>query len=639
MTFTLLWLFILLAYLPFLKLHMVYEEQPIIYLANQKITSLYSFLQVYLHPAQLEIFGVPFFRPSGHFLLYQLITPFVGWHNTQAFLVLNYFFLALCCCLMLRFYKLFFPSRWLGGYVACGIFLMHPTLMLVHGAVMHSEFAFIFFALLTLYCFTVFCQKNPGIVNDDRTLPNKNYGFFILSLTLFAVSITFKELSIMIGPVMIVYFCQAYFKKESFAKFMQKSLWRREPLQIMLIIMAVTAMLASYISMSWPGLIPKNATSSGDIFYIINHFFKIIFGLWTAPEAPAVSPWFLQAQFGILIIGFYITFFARHINLASSSFIEKKSFLFLLMAAAAFLFIPVLWATGAAWHISVTLVFTSLLLGFSFESICQFFIADSRLRTTVQLVYCLFLVLLVCESATVSAKVLDSFTTEVDKNAVFNPPAIKDKLNAESVLIVEDSTIHSSYFLGDAIYPLEPFQNSIDIHRLLLGKPFYQYQAIYGGTLFRYAYLLPDLHEELYPFQVNSMEKIPNITIYHWLQHFNNIFCVGYDKKGIWSDKTLAFKVNLMREQVRRHMKINPYQIVSVKDFNSNSKATVLLPFAEASYYCQYRCDINPGCKSFTYRLTKENGATCYFEDSTVKQQMQACLHCESYNKKQLGSV
>jgi hypothetical protein len=87
MTFTLLWLFILLAYLPFLKLHMVYEEQPIIYLANQKITSLYSFLQVYLHPAQLEIFGVPFFRPSGHFLLYQLITPFVGWHNTQAFLV------------------------------------------------------------------------------------------------------------------------------------------------------------------------------------------------------------------------------------------------------------------------------------------------------------------------------------------------------------------------------------------------------------------------------------------------------------------------------------------------------------------------------------------------------------------------
>ena len=635
MTFALLWLFILVAYSPFLKLSMVYEEQPIIYLANQKITSLYALLQVYLQPAQLEIFAVPFFRPSGHFLMYQLLTPLVGWHNTKAFLVVNYFFLALCCYLMLQFYKLFFPSRRLGGYIACGIFLMHPTLMLVRGAVMHAEFAFIFFALLSLYCFAIFCDKNPVIAKDYRTLQNKKYGFFMLSLVFFAVSMTFKELSVMIGPVMIMYFCQAYFKKGRIAAFLKNFVWQREPLQIMLIIMVVTILLASYISLAWDGELPKNSAPAGGSLYIMHHFFQILFGLWTAPEVPAVAPWFLQAQLGILLIGFYVTFFAKPIQSATDFYLEKKSFLFLLAAASAFLIIPVIWNAGAPWHISVTLVFISLLLGYSFEAICQFYLVNIDLRKVTEIVYSIILMLLIGQSALVSAKELTSFTTIVGNNAVFHPPALKDRLNADSVLLIEDSTIHSPYFLGDAIYPIEPFQNGIDIQRMLPGKPFYHFPVTYGGTLFRYAYLLPDLHEELYPFQVNHMEKIPNITLYHWLQHLNNIFCVGYDKKGDWYDKTQTFKTNLVREQERRHLSVNSYQSEPVRVVDVNSTATVRLPFAEAYYYCQYRCDTNANCKGFTY-VPNRNGATmCYFDGSKTKRNLQACLNCETYSKMQ----
>jgi hypothetical protein len=98
-------------------------------------------LQIYLHPAVLDALSIPFFRPSGHFLVYQILTQFLDWHNTRGFLIANFFFLALTCYLIIKLYALFFPRYRVGAYIACGIYLVHPALALSRFTPMHFEFA------------------------------------------------------------------------------------------------------------------------------------------------------------------------------------------------------------------------------------------------------------------------------------------------------------------------------------------------------------------------------------------------------------------------------------------------------------------------------------------------------------------
>ena len=637
--FLMLWAFILLVYSPILSFNLFFEEEPIIYLANQKIISWYSLLQVYLHPTVLETYSVPFFRPSGHFLLYQLITPILGWHNNQAFLAVNYFFLALSCYLIIKIYALMFHRYSMGGYIACGIYLMHPALLLVRSAVMHSEFAFIFFTLWGFYCFALFCQANISALANPAVSRFVRLGLFGSSLILMAVAVTFKELALMLGPVLAMYLLIAPYQGGAISTCFGL-LWRQgESRRVFIILTVMTLLLTTYVTMSWPTLQHPllGVTSTGNTPFVIGLFFKTLFGFWTNKPLPVIVEWALRLQLGILMLGFYITYFTQSQDSGACVFTDKKAFLFLACAMFAFIVIPVFWGRAAAWHLSLTLVFLSLLLGFCFERICQFFIPDLSWQNGIKICYLLVLSVLVYVVANVTVSDLDSFSAVVNRNAVLHPPAIKNQLNAQSVLVVENSLISDSYLLGDSLYPLEPFVNDFGIRRLLPGKPFYKYPPTYSGTLFRYAFLLPELKEEIYAFQIDNLHRIPNITIYHWLQHFNNIFCVGYDAQGVWHDKTLAFKVNLMREQVFRHMRINPYQAVDAHEFNSGSKATVHLPFAEATFYCQYRCDGNPACKGFTYMLNKGGMATCYFEDLTVKQELQACSHCEIFTKKQLG--
>src|SRR5437763_1759953 len=80
---------------------MMYPEQPTLYLANQAIKHWSDLFAIYLHPKLLHT-NIPFFRPSGHFLIYQLITPIVGWHNTQAFFLINMLFLSLTGYFLIR---------------------------------------------------------------------------------------------------------------------------------------------------------------------------------------------------------------------------------------------------------------------------------------------------------------------------------------------------------------------------------------------------------------------------------------------------------------------------------------------------------------------------------------------------------
>jgi hypothetical protein len=159
---------VLLVNAPVISYDMMYAEQPMMYLANQTIHSFGDLVNVYSHPKLLDV-AVPFFRPTGHFLIYKIIMPMLGWHNTRGMLIVSLSFLPLIGLVMIRLYQLLFPGFYAGGYIAFGIYLMQPALMLSRLTIMHFDFAYVFFVLLSLYYFVLFCKKNYLL---------ENYGYY-----------------------------------------------------------------------------------------------------------------------------------------------------------------------------------------------------------------------------------------------------------------------------------------------------------------------------------------------------------------------------------------------------------------------------------------------------------------------------
>src|SRR5580692_5114343 len=82
-------IFVLFVNSSVIAFDLMYAEQPMLYAANQALHSIGDLLSIYLQPRMLDVFSIPFFRPSGHFLLYQILMPFLGWHNTQGLIIVN----------------------------------------------------------------------------------------------------------------------------------------------------------------------------------------------------------------------------------------------------------------------------------------------------------------------------------------------------------------------------------------------------------------------------------------------------------------------------------------------------------------------------------------------------------------------
>ncbi|HSW70608.1 MAG TPA: hypothetical protein VLH77_01355, partial [Gammaproteobacteria bacterium] len=190
--FTSLFAFVLLVNNTVLSAKLIYVEQPMLFAANHMLHSLSDLFAIYLHPKMLDIFSIPFFRPTGHFLIYQLLMPFLGWHNTQGLIVVNLFFLACTGLLLIKIYERLFPGFTVGAYLAFSIYLMHPALMLSRLIALHFEFAYVSFTLLSFYCFQRFCQ-------DRKT---KHYSFLMGSLFFYVVAVTCKEPALLLGPVL-----------------------------------------------------------------------------------------------------------------------------------------------------------------------------------------------------------------------------------------------------------------------------------------------------------------------------------------------------------------------------------------------------------------------------------------------------
>ncbi len=636
---------------PIISSDFFYPEQPTIYLANQKILSFHDLLNVYLHPQWLQL-EIPFFRPSGHFLIYQLMAPLFGWHNVQAFLVLNFVFLALIGFMLIANYKLLFPKLEVGAYIAFAIFLMHPALSLSRFTILHFEFAYPFFLLLGLYCFLLFCKKNSlyETVNISKI---RFHHFYLLALTLFfyILATTFKEPAIILGPMLISYFFLILYKKQNpliFLSTIYKNLQIRQLFQVLIL---STLVLAIYLTFPWPAMHHPlrpvvlinsygamneliNAFLGTNIIFFKNGFLVAAALVWRSIAFPSINFYLMQLSLIIFTLGCSTLF----IHPAASS-LYKKSFIFLIISFLLSLVLPIAWAVGGPWHLNLSILFFSMLAGFSIEYLSQFLVKNKRYVYFGGLLLALMIASTGIETNKANLQAYQKkegiiFAMSLNKNAVLHPPALKDKLNADSLLIVEDSIIHNDYSLGNAAYPFLLFLNDKEYPNFARSQDLYfmKFNLSYSGTLFHWAYLMPALQEELYPFSVNKMNEIPNEIIYDWLKHFNNIFCVGYDEQANWHDLTNIFKRNLLIEKERRNIVIHDYQVKADTAFRTSIilKKTLSIPDQRL---CEYTCDQDKNCKAFTYRDIGFDRKICELYQFTGKKNQITCRFCTSFIK------
>lgn len=637
--------FVLLVNLPVVAFDMMYPEQPLMYAANQGFHSLWDFFQVYLHPKMFHV-SILFFRPSGHFLMYQILTPLLGWHNTRALIFVNLGFLALTAYVVLKLYERLFPNFKYGGYLAVSVYLMHPALMLSRLIVLHFEFAAIFFTTLSLYCFLLYCQRG---LTQARWL--------IGSLLLYAVAVTFKEPSLVLGPVLLAYLAFFLYERQSRSSFLKELFYVKKNRELFLLIVLVTLSLALYLSLQWPTL--KHPLHGGFKAPLIVEALKRLFittwglkGHYFAPPVwrnvvfPGVTRFILGILAAFTLLATLLVYFNEklrdHFNLD-----YKKSLAFLYLACALFLVLPILWGWGLPWHLSLSLLFLSLLMGFSTEYLCRRLIGSKLLAN----VFCFFLALVIGLTA-IEVNQLNiqyitreqGFPLQVGRNAVLHPPDLKGRLKADSVLVIEDSRIHDAYLLGASLYPyyfsfkLNSPNLDADSEAYTQAKKgmFIQQQPIYNGTLFRWAYLMPELREEVYPFRVEEMEEVPDLILYNWLQQADNIFCLGYDTEGNWHDRSELFKQNLQREKIRRQLSAHRYVLLKETAFEGQAQGKLSLPLP-APQLCQLECDRQAQCKGFTYLYLEEEHRTvneCLFYSSFAKEGKSLCAACEGYLKK-----
>jgi hypothetical protein len=188
----------------------------------------------------------------------------------------------------------------------------------------------------------------------------------------------------------------------------------------------------------------------------------------------------------------------------------------------------------------------------------------------------------------------------LNRNAVFNPPDLKAKLNNQSLLVVEDSIMQNDYMIGNAAFPFLLVVQQGDYDAIAIEQQAYmmKFDYAYSGTLFRYAYAIPSLKEEVYPFKIENMNDVPNEIIYTWLQQGNNIFAVGYDKKGNWYDKTAQFRHYLDAIQKNRQLVFNQYQMYMDQSITGNSSYSKPILFPDKQL-CSYTCDQDKQCVGF----------------------------------------
>jgi hypothetical protein len=671
-------LFIFLLFLtvavnwPIVMADLMYPEQPVLYNANQLIHSFADFIHIYTHP-QLLSAAASYFRPSGHFLLHQLVTSLVGWHNTQALLITNLLFQGMSGYLMIRIYQTLFPGLKVGGFIAFSFYLMNPSLTLSRVMIMNFEFAYVFFVLASLYCFMIFCQKNLEHQQQTniRNLTFQHQYLLLGSLFLYAFAVTFKEPAITAGPVLAWYLLVAVYKPNQFLQVFKN----KYIVSMLLGLGLISILLACYVESSRinPNGLALEATPINLVIKSAKEFLRYLLSLpksYYSNDVLSVMEFIRGAQipgvihyltWGLLTVTFVSLFWRKSRE-------YKKSLVFLSVALIMFLSLPVYWAMGFPWHLSLPIVFEGLLLGFGVEFFALHFF-NKKITYMTGLTLAMLISLTTYQMDNLNIDYINhtrkSLAFKVDHNAVFHPPAIKKLLNADSILVVEDNKNLGDFWLGSSMYPyltldddshindLAPFMerqvmnfnfepgrqeivyNLDSLFYRAQKNFFWQVQPVYNGTLFRWAYLMPNLKEELIRFKDDDMSRVPNPILLSWIRHIDNIFCVTYDNAGNWYDNTALFKTNIVLEQKRRQLVVSQYHSLPTTALLASASTPTKLPYADPEL-CQVQCDNEQDCKGFTYtQSTNKDLVTAYCSFNTTQQlaSSKPCQSCTNYVK------
>jgi hypothetical protein len=417
------------------------------------------------------------------------------------------------------------------------------------------------------------------------------------------------------------------------------------------LLMLAGGIVSTYMSLAWigyqhPMLGSVNLQMSLDG---LNKYLKIIFSfpynfipgatehssgiLWDISLLPWLDSALMLSTLVLLPLNAWQVFSGK---LGLPAHTIKHSLIFLYVSAILFLTLPILWGHAMPWHAGLSLLFLSLLMGFAFECLLQRYVGSGRAN---QVAYGMALLI---AASTIWVNQINlqaiannplAFDYALDRNAIKHPPALS--LNDDSVVVVEDRMVpHTDYQLGNSVYPFA-LLGKLDPHRIFNGISTYSFAYVYGGNMFRWAYANAHLKEQIYPFRVAEMAKIsdPEI-IYNWLQHFNNIFCLGFDEHGQWYDKTIEFKQQLLHEQHARHLVVNRYKTVPVGAL-SGRQLLIQEILQPDSMVCKHMCDRSKGCAGFTYRNVTQNQAhvtSCNFYQ-TITASMSHCLQCTGFIK------
>ena len=608
--------FVLAVSYPIIRYNMFYFEQPLMFIANQKIHSWYDLLLIYLHPQIFHIV-IPFFRPSGHFLLYQILTPFIGWHNQTALIMVNLLFLSGCGLYVIKIYQRLFPTRVSGGYIALALYLLHPALSLSKLIILHFEFAYVFFALLSCYSMIIFVQANPLQRLELHRKINQS-AYLMLSLMAFIIAITFKEAALVMGGVLIAYFI--FFNAQtSLRDSMQRLMDSRFALQLMAILLVLTLTLTIYITLAWPTLANplRPMITWHEVTRASAEFFKIIFcvgnnftsnrtfGTATLPFRIIIIPAYVRIIWWLsVVITVWVTY--RHFYLSKS--VERlevwKNVFFLISAMVITLSLPVLWGMALPWHLSLTLIFLTLYLGLGIESFIESFFSKHH-----RLIICIIMLGIGLLGYAVNQANVNRYSQDkplhnlflLNKNAVLHPPRLKQPLRSDTLLLVGDDTIRASYFFGAGNYPFHDMHSyDYELSKIVQRFAYLPLTSHYNGTLFHWAYLNTQYREELYPFSLSHLEGVPSEMIEDWVLNQDHIVYVTYTDHHEWKDETIRFKHQLAIEQRKRHLSFHRYQYLKNKTYAGIIFHIENLSFPDPKL-CRYLCNQRKDCAGFRY--------------------------------------
>lgn len=629
-----LFIFVLLVNLPVISFDMIYLEQPTIYAANQLLHSWHDLFNVYFFPKFLDN-AIPFFRPTGHFLIYQLMTPYVGWLNNKVFIIVNLFFLTCAGVYLIKLYGLLFPGMKTGGFIAFGIYLMHPALILSRFIVLHFEFMYVFFTVMSLYYFVLFWQANCKTIMI-KGAPLQQAKRLVASLLFYLIACTCKEGAVVLGPVLISYLL--------ISSYQVGFLNMRQVRQVILLIALLTLTMLIYLTLPWAGFLhpDKSHFNLAVMFFrdmqLLSYFFSLKeitapgINIWGSVASPLVTRLLLWILSLICLVSFFMV--RRHNEF------YNKSLLFLLCATGIFLILPLIWGMGMPWHLSLALLTFSMILGFGFDYVCACLLPKQpSLVAVVGMLTAMGIGLstLSVNQVNIQLKMSQIGTyLSLTKNAISHPPPIKNLLNDNSVIVVADHLLKNDYEIGNSHYPLL-YVGQFDYSRLirLNHLNLVQIQPSYNGKLFQLAYLMPTLREEEVPFQIDKMDAVPDQILYAWLRQYPNIFCFDYDTKGRWYDRTADFKQQLMVEKSRRQMRIGQYKTLQKTVISGKLIHVANLPFADAEL-CQEMCDQDGVCAGFNYvdvESPNQYIMNCHFYAKPISNNTLPCPNCTGFIK------